>query len=816
MTIFYAMILELNKRVIDNSRGCMKKFFVILLAVGLLITACAPGTSSESWLSNLGSPASSPTPTATATPLPKARISLGEDDLLAGDYEAALNEYWIAREQSTDPEVIAAAQLGVGKVLLLKSDYSGAAAQLNWLLSNIQQGESRNTSYFFLAKAYLGLEQYALAAEAFGNYMKAQPGPLDSEILEMQGDAFTKAENFSEALRSYQAARQKRNDGKTDNLDIKIAQSFSNTGDYGNAINTLLSLYDTSSNDSTKSTVNLLLGQIYLKLNEPEQAYSRFQDSVTNYPVYYDTYSGLVALVEAGQPVSELMRGIIDYYAGKYGLAIEAFDRYLYNNPEHTGTVHYYKALSLWNLGNFEGEIAEWNNLIQDHPQDEKFAAAFLEKATTLYNNLQRYEEAAQTLLEFVARVPDSSSAPDYLYRAARIYELGGYLTKAANTWERIINEYPGSEQAYQGLFQAGIIYYRQSAFQQSQVMFQRLVLLALSPEESASSLMWVGKSLEKQGKSAEAADYFRQAAAADATGYYGIRSAEILNGQSPFTRSSNIDLSVDLNADKTIADQWMISTFKLDPTTNLSDLSILETNQKFIRGQEYVKLGFRDEARNEFEALREELTNDPLNSYRLLDFLVDHKFYHTAVFTSRQILDQAGLSQEQTLTQAPKYFNHIRFGVFFRDIVISAANENNFDPLLLFSIIRQESLFEPAINSSANARGLMQILPEVGQEIVNNFGWPANYQSSDLDRPIVNVRLGANYLKKWSNYFDGNISAALSSYNAGIGATLPWVELSGGDVDLFIEMIRYQQTRDYIRSIAEYYEIYKSIYTHP
>jgi soluble lytic murein transglycosylase len=178
--------------------------------------------------------------------------------------------------------------------------------------------------------------------------------------------------------------------------------------------------------------------------------------------------------------------------------------------------------------------------------------------------------------------------------------------------------------------------------------------------------------------------------------------------------------------------------------------------------------------------------------------------------------LDQAGLSQEQTLTDAPKYFNHIRFGVFFREIVVSAANENDFDPLLLFSIIRQESLFEPAISSSADARGLMQILPVVGEEIASNFGWPPNFKTSDLNRPMINVRLGSNYLKKWSNYFNGDISAALSSYNAGIGATIPWEELSGGDVDLFVEMIRFEQTREYIRAISENYEIYKSIYTHP
>jgi soluble lytic murein transglycosylase len=810
------MIPEIMHENVSYFRGCMKRFLFVMIFMGFLISSCSPGSSTDSWLDNLSSPKVSPTPTATATPLPKARISIGEDDILSGDYDAALNEYWTAREQSTDPEIIAAAQLGVGRVLLLQSDYSGAITQLNWLLANVPQGETRSTGYFYLAQAYLGMEQYLLAADAFGNFLQAQSGPLDSEILEMQGDAYTKAEDYPKALACYQAARQKRNTGNTDSLDIKIAQSILATGDYGSAINALLALFDSTSNNLTKASANLLLGQIYLRLNESEQAYARFQDSVTNFPVYYDTYSGLVALVEAGQPVNELMRGIVDYYAGKYGLAIEAFDRYLYSNPDHDATIHYYKALSLWNLGDYEGEVAEWDILIRDHPKDEKYATAFLEKATTLYNNLQRYEEAAQSLLDFVALIPDSSSTPDYLFRAARIYELGGYLTKAAATWERIINEYPSSDQAYQGLFQAGIIYYRLAAYQQAQVTFQRLVILALTPEETASAKLWVGKCLEKQGKPTEALDYYSQASKADPTGYYGIRATELLNGQSPFPRGANIDLSVDLEADRKIADQWMINIFNLDPSINLTDVSALQVNQKFLRGQEYTKLGMRDEARAEFDALRGELISDPVNTYRLLGYLIDHKFYYTAVYTSRQVLDQAGLSQEQTLTNAPKYFNHIRFGVFFRDIVVSAANENSFDPLLLFSIIRQESLFEPLISSSADARGLMQILPEVGQEIANNFGWPPEFKTSDLDRPVINVRLGANYLKKWSNYFDGDLSAALSSYNAGIGATIPWQELSNGDVDLFVEMIRYEQTREYIRFIAENYEIYKSIYTHP
>lgn len=794
----------------------MKKLLLIILLTSIILSACSRGSEGNSWISDLVGTSVPPTPTVTPTPQPKARISLGEAHILAGDYESALNEFWTARAQSTDPEIIAAAQLGVGRVLLLQSKNASAVEQLNWLLTNVPEGETRNTAYFYLAKAYEKLEQYGPAAEAYGNYLRLEPGPLDSEIYEMQGDAYRAVGDHVNALTAFHAARERSVPNDTDTLDIKIAQELSSTGDDPVAINAFLLLYDTSTSDSVKAQVNFLLGQIYLRINEPEQAYARFQDNVNHYYEFYDAFSGLVALVDANQIVDERMRGIVDYYAGKYGVAIEAFDRFTYNNPDHPGDVHYYKALSLWNNGYYEEEIAEWDKLIQDHPTDEKYPTAFLEKSTTLYNNLFRFEEAANTLLSFVAKVPDSPKAPDFLYRAARIYELGGFLSKAAETWERIINEYPSADEAYSGLFQAGIVYYRLGSYEQAQVTFQRIIVLALSPEEQASAYFWVGKCLEAIGKSEDSQGYYRQAVTADPTGYYSIRADEKLNGFNPFPLSASTDLSIDLALDKLPADEWMISTFKLDPATNLSDNTALNVFPRFLRGNEFTRLGLRDSARGEFDALREELKTDPLNTYRLLNYLVEHGYYQVAVLSSRQVLDQAGLSQADTLTLAPVYFNHIRFGIFFREIIVAAANENGMDPLLLFSVIRQESLFEPSIVSSADARGLMQIIPAVGEEIAANFIWPTNFVVSDLDRPVVNVRLGTHFLKNWVNYFDGSVPAALSAYNAGIGSTIPWDELAGGDVDLFVELIRFEQTRDYIRLIAENYAIYKLIYTHP
>ena len=794
----------------------MKKLLLIILLTSIILSACSQGSDENSWLSDLVGTSAPPTPTVTPTPQPKARVSLGEAHILAGDYEAALNEFWTARAQSTDPEIIAAAQLGVGRVLLLQAKNSSAVEQLNWLLTNVPEGEIRNTAYFYLAVAYNKIDQFGPAADAYGNYLRLEPGPLDSEIYEMQGDAYRAAGDHINALTAYRASRERSAPGDTDILDIKIAQELSATGDDSAAINAYLLLYDTSTSDAVRAQVNLLLGQIYLRLNEPEQAYARFQASVENFPVYYDTYSGLVALVEANQPVNELMRGIVDYYAGKYGVAIEAFDRFTYNNQNHPGDVHYFKALSLWNIGDYEGEIAEWDKLIQDHPTDEYYYKAFLEKATTLEYNLQRYEDSASTRLTYVAQVPDSPHAPGFLYDAAQTYERGGFLSKAAATWERIINEYPSANEAYTGLFQAGIVHYRLGSFEKAQVTFQRIIVLALSPEEQAAALFWVGKCLEAMGKTEDSLGYYQQAVTADPTGYYSIRANEKLNGFDPFPISTNTDLSIDLALDKLTADDWMITTFKLDPATNFSDETALNAYSRFQRGKEFTRLGLRDSARGEFNALREELKTDPLNTYRLLNYLVEHGYYQVAVLSSRQVLDQAGLSQPDTLTLAPVYFNHIRFGIFFREIIVSAANENGMDPLLLFSVIRQESLFEPSIVSSADARGLMQIIPVVGEEIAQNYNWPANFVISDLDRPIVNVRLGTFFLKNWVNYFDGSIPSALSAYNAGIGSTIPWHDLAGGDVDVFVELIRFEQTRDYIRLIAENYAIYKSIYTHP
>ncbi|MDP3186666.1 MAG: transglycosylase SLT domain-containing protein, partial [Anaerolineales bacterium] len=233
----------------------------------------------------------------------------------------------------------------------------------------------------------------------------------------------------------------------------------------------------------------------------------------------------------------------------------------------------------------------------------------------------------------------------------------------------------------------------------------------------------------------------------------------------------------------------------------------------RMLRGAELWNLGLYDEARLEFEDLRKAVGENPADSYRLANYLLDLGLYRSAIFAARQVLTLAGMDTGVKALTAPSYFNHVRFGVYYQDLIVPAAQQNGLDPLFLFSIVRQESLFEGFVHSSAGARGLMQIMPGTGQSIAHNMGWPLDYTSDDLYRPLVSITLGADYLASWRDYFGGDLYIALAAYNAGPGNAEIWKNLAGGDPDLFVEIVRFEETRNYIRNIYEIYIVYRSLY---
>jgi len=757
-------------------------------------------------------PTDTPLPTPSPTPIPEIRIIKGEKEVEKGDWNLAIDEFNNAIQNSDNQDVVFAARLGSAKVAFLSGDYSNAIIDLLQLISDFPNNNQLADAFFLLGQVYDANSNFSEAATAYARYLELHPGLIDAYVHELRGDSLFAAGDYENAIKAFSSSLASPSQLDRTFLEMKLARSFALSEEFSNALTLYDDIYTRINDPSTRALIDLRKGQILSEMEQPEQANASFLDAVNNYPSAYESYASLLTLVEAGVPVDELQRGLVDFFAGEYGVALAAFDRYLQREPADPATAHYYSGLAHRSSGHYENAIQSWDKIIdnfQDHPYWDE---AWEQKGYTQWYFMDDYTTAIKTLLEFTTNNPTHIRSAEFLDDAARVAERSGELKLAADLWKRLSIEYPGDERAGNALFLSGISNYRQADYQNAQFAFEESLAISSELDERARAYLWMGKTKEKLADPEGARLAWELGANTDPTGYYSERAKDLINNASPFKPAAVLDFGFDPETERTSADAWMKSTFKLSNEINLSGLAELADEPVFIRGAELWRLGMQTEAREEFESLREAVAYDPVKSYRLVNYFKDIGLFRSATFASRNVLDLAGLSDSSSLF-APALFNRIRFGTYYSDLIMPAAKEKNLDPVLVYSVIRQESLFESFVRSSASAHGLMQIIPSTGDALAEELGWPPEYQTSDLNRPIVSVTLGTKYLADQIEYFNGDIYAALAAYNGGPGNSLQWKQLAPDDPDLFLEVIRFSETREYIRRIYEIFNIYKRLY---
>jgi soluble lytic murein transglycosylase len=798
---------------------------LLLLVVGLLAAACNPGgflsfgptpTPTLSPTLTLTPVPPTPTPTATPpptpTPVPAARVLSGERAMFYGDWERARLEYQTALSGSTDAEIRSSAVIGLGRLDYIAGDFRSALDNFRAVIEDYPNSPHIPAAHFYLGETYNTLDRYSEAAEQYHTYIDLNPGILDALMLERSGDAFFAIRDYERALDDYKASLASPRTGEAISLQMKAAQTYALLGDHATALVMYQDIYQRATADTTKAQLALLIGQTYTSLGQMEEANLAYLEAVENYPLAYSAYLALVELVNVGYPVSELDRGLVDYFARQYNVALAAFDRYLASNPADPATAHYYKGLTLSAMGDHYGAIEQWDLLIDNYPISDQWANAWEQKGYTLWAYLNDYEGGYGTFAAFVEAAPTSSRAAEFLFNAGRVAERSGELEQAANYWGRIAGEYPTAENAHRGLLLSGLCYYRLENHDNALSIFQRLLGISISSSERATAYFWIGKALQKLDDAAGARYNWSQAAVVDPTGYYSERGRDMLLNRTPFTPPRLFDLGYDPQAEMAEAVAWMRTVFGIPEGTDLSTPGPLLEDERLQRGTELWRLGLYNEARAEFENLRTSVEEDPTNTYRLAGYFADLGLYRSSILAARRVLTLAGMDDANTM-QAPRYFNRLRFGTYFSELVLPQAEAYDLHPFLVFSVIRQESFFEGFAISGAGARGLMQFMPATAQERANQLGWPPNYTDTDLYRPIVSIRFGVDYLNFTRDYLDGDLHGALAAYNAGPGNAREWKNLAGDDPDLFYEIIRFEETRTYVRSIYEVFSIYRRLY---
>ncbi len=157
------------------------------------------------------------------------------------------------------------------------------------------------------------------------------------------------------------------------------------------------------------------------------------------------------------------------------------------------------------------------------------------------------------------------------------------------------------------------------------------------------------------------------------------------------------------------------------------------------------------------------------------------------------------------TLAQIKAWdYVELRFPFAFQDLFQRYSKRNHIDMTWSIAISRRESSFAPDARSHANARGLMQLLPSTAKYVNKS-----TVSSKRLNQPKTNIRLGTQYLEYLKKKNHGNEVLATASYNAGYHRIKRWLPEEAMPAELWVELIPYRETRNYVKNVYAYRQVY-------
>lgn len=149
--------------------------------------------------------------------------------------------------------------------------------------------------------------------------------------------------------------------------------------------------------------------------------------------------------------------------------------------------------------------------------------------------------------------------------------------------------------------------------------------------------------------------------------------------------------------------------------------------------------------------------------------------------------------------------FNFVLFPHNYQKYVEKYSKEYGLDSAFVYSIIKAESNFDRNAKSKSGAIGLMQIMPTTARWVAGEFD--EYFDELNLYNPQINIKYGCFYLNYLFNKFN-DLKIVICAYNAGETVVRNWLDDNG---NLIEEKISYGETRNYLKKVLEYYDVYKN-----
>lgn len=432
-----------------------------------------------------------------------------------------------------------------------------------------------------------------------------------------------------------------------------------------------------------------------------------------------------------------------------------------------------------------------------------EIAAQALFTVAESYRKLDNYSQFKQT-----AEDMEQGFAKSRWWEEA-LFSLGNYnlvrrdLDESLAFYQKIVDCFPNGTRVKDSHWRVAWYTYRGGNIERALELFIDHLSRFPDSEHRTAALYWVGRAQLRLEKPLDARRVFQTLVQRFPTQYYGQLAREQLSAGSSQAR---VAYRPDTRLEKVLAD---LSTSARTPAN--VDLTPIRSGSlaDWPRAKTLAQIQL-------FELAAQELQYRPAyGSSRTLDFHIAQllvkarNFYQSTVVLRRVFPDYLDLP----FNALPREIWEMFYPVNYEDIIRREASKYAIDPFLIMALIRQESAFNPKAVSSANAHGLMQLLPSTARRLARGMKVPRP-SAARLHEPEVNILFGMRYFSDLLKQFDGQTEKVLASYNAGEHRVESWMsEGTYADSAEFVDTIPFSETRNYVKIINRNYFFYKALY---
>jgi len=752
-------------------------------------------------------------------------LSAGRRLLRYGDYVAArtaLNQ--VAAAPESDPALRAEALYDLGRAYLGEGLYGEALATFDRLDTLLADGSGDPNQFgqkehFLRAEALMGMGRYTDAVAAYWRFLDAYPW-MGEAVQPRIARAFAALNDTESAAAAYRRAADEAADRfvKVRHLE-SLAQIYQDGGRYADANAAYEEILAVAENPGYRTQILYRAGQALAAGGDGPGAIERWRAATAESPEDYNAYLALVELVNRNVEFDLYQRGYIDLVAEAYLPAINAYQAYLDSvdpTDARVGKALHELGQSHLGAGNYGEALAVLDRAILEYPECDCFGQAWLDKGAA-QAGLGDGAGARRTFRTFARDYADHPLAAEALWQSGRRALDEGNQIEAAVDFLALADAFPASERAPQALYALGMGAFNAELYAQAAEALDRLQRSYPDYRWDAVGY-WLGRSQAAAGQE-DAAQATWQALVNRAPDiYYGILAnyalaaipmtdAAMLNRiaevAGPFSRVPGDDGS------QAFAEQWLAEWLEI-PVEQAGVLPPeIAEDQNLAKGRILLELDQRGDALVALERVYERNKDSAAALYPLSLTFAELGAYRLSILSAARLMQ---FSPAGLVENAPAFLQRLAYPRPFAELIEREARANGFDPMIYYSLIRQESLFEEGARSSAAAQGLAQIIPDTGQWIAGQLGHP-EYTNDIIYRPVINLRFGAYYLDWARDYLDGNLLSALVGYNAGPGNSQAWRERSGADDTRFVEILTFAEPRAYVQYILSNLYHYTRLY---